>query len=252
MEFFFFIIIQPDCLLHYNNDFELRSFLYFIFSRLFTVAKWHSGDGRFVKFKADVSGLKPLFFIHFLRAYFFFNARFSQFPLLWNDPKHPTHDGELHQNILPPLLNRLFEFSALRFCLMDSHRYGYIHSTRSPYVLARTRKSNLIKQPIPSKIILTKHSFLCDQWSRNCFIILLLSTVVSPKGLCDYVYQMYCHLFTGSREIVSRLPGNRGRTLRVQWQQKSRVKSILSVTFRHHKCKIDSKKKNEIDCVRQK
>lgn len=118
------------CIIIMTLSSEVFSILFFF--RLFTVAKWHSRDDRFVKFKADVSGLKPLFFIHLLRAYFFFNARFSQFPLLWNDPKYPTHDGELHQNILPPLLNRLFEFSALRFCLMDSRRYGYIHSTRSP------------------------------------------------------------------------------------------------------------------------
>jgi len=134
MDFFFFFLVSFNpivfCIIIMTLSSEVFSILFF--SQLFTVTKWHSGDGRFVKFKADVSGLKPLFFIHLLRAYFFFNARFSQFPLRWNDPKHPTHDGELHQNILPPLLNRLFEFSALRFCLMDSHRYGYIHSTRSP------------------------------------------------------------------------------------------------------------------------
>lgn len=71
-------IIQPDCLMHYNNDSKLRSFLYFFF-RLFTVAKWHSRDDRFVKFKADVSGLKPLFFIHLLRVYFFLTHVFHNF-----------------------------------------------------------------------------------------------------------------------------------------------------------------------------
>lgn len=76
---FFLVLFNPIvfCIIIMTLSSEVFSILFF--SQLFKVAKWHSGDGQFVKFKADVSGLKPLFFIHLLRAYFFLTHVFHNF-----------------------------------------------------------------------------------------------------------------------------------------------------------------------------